>query len=727
MKTRKILSVLLAVMLIIGLVQMPVFAENLTVPAAAGDETVVQIPDKEFQKLLNQTLDPNRAEDAAITVGDMKSLTYLTLSITSDVTNIEGIQHAENLTHLSMSGDIQGLQQLHDLEQLTRLSITNNDYMTDLSQLGAKPVLEQLDLYNCDKLMSLRGLTAENYPKLQVLDCPNCDMLSDISALRDQEINTLKDVDFGDSDAITDITPLHGYDLETLDLEKIMITPENRADYQETIRSLTNLTELYLPYCGVTDADTGMFSTLTQLNTLVLNMNELTNTNFCDRLPAGIETLGLHGNEINNMDNLSKLTNLKNLGFGDNFVTDFTFVQALPSLTPDGIRHEEGSEGFRFRETYSYGSQSNPIEIENGQITLDNPYIGVDGQPVPFTGAEVTTVNDSTVTVSYDAAENTVTLGNIPDSASVNDIMVAVKYDMPVPVDGPKLGELRIQAYVKTKIRYTINYDWGSDAPDGRTLPSDTTEYQSLDAARDAVDTTFTDQTVVKGEKNGKTGTWTFSGWTVTVTGRTVNAKGSWSFTEDHQHTWGQPVYTWTEDGKRCTATRVCTGDSSHVESETVDAAGKVTTPASCTAMGQTTYTAAFTSNWAQTQTKVLTDVEKLPHSYGAGWESDGTGHWHVCAACNTKGDQAKHDFAWIVDQEATETQAGSRHQECTVCGYALTAVAIPPVENPEDTEQSDVPQTEDTGNPLLWLLVCAAAACGLGTTLLVNRKQNRR
>ena len=36
------------------------------------------------------------------------------------------------------------------------------------------------------------------------------------------------------------------------------------------------------------------------------------------------------------------------------------------------------------------------------------------------------------------------------------------------------------------------------------------------------------------------------------------------------------------------------------------------------------------------------------------------------------------HTFEWVIDKEATETEAGSKHEECTVCGYAKAAVEIP-------------------------------------------------
>ena len=217
-----------------------------------------------------------------------------------------------------------------------------------------------------------------------------------------------------------------------------------------------------------------------------------------------------------------------------------------------------------------------------------------------------------------------------------------------------------------------------------------------------------------------------------------MNAKGSWSFEESHQHNWGTPTYTWSADGKTCTAERVCTEDSGHVESEQAAVSGEVTKPATCTEKGETTYTAVFESDWAVTQTKVLEDVEMLPHSYGAEWESDETGHWHMCAVCKAKADEESHTFEWIVDKEATDTQAGSRHQECTVCGYALAAVEIPPLEKPEEPEQpippqtekpaaqpsrSTTPQTGDAGNTLPWALLCVAAA-GVGTAFYTKRKQ---
>lgn len=63
-------------------------------------------------------------------------------------------------------------------------------------------------------------------------------------------------------------------------------------------------------------------------------------------------------------------------------------------------------------------------------------------------------------------------------------------------------------------------------------------------------------------------------------------------------------------------------------------------------------------------------------HRYDDSWYSDENSHWHWCTDkdCpdrngSTK-DQASHTFVWKVDKEATRTQAGSKHEECTVCHF---------------------------------------------------------
>ena len=81
---------------------------------------------------------------------------------------------------------------------------------------------------------------------------------------------------------------------------------------------------------------------------------------------------------------------------------------------------------------------------------------------------------------------------------------------------------------------YTVKYDWGSVFPTGVTLPQNSNSYSSEQQARDAVDTEYTAATRIKAPKDGKNGTWAFSGWdSGSLNGTTVVFRGSWSFTED--------------------------------------------------------------------------------------------------------------------------------------------------------------------------------------------------
>ncbi|MFR4462986.1 MAG: SHIRT domain-containing protein [Bacteroides xylanisolvens] len=65
-------------------------------------------------------------------------------------------------------------------------------------------------------------------------------------------------------------------------------------------------------------------------------------------------------------------------------------------------------------------------------------------------------------------------------------------------------------------------YDWGKEVPEGIDLPVDNKEYATQADAEAAVNQSYSNGTTVKGEKNGKEGVWTFSGWTISVDGLVV-------------------------------------------------------------------------------------------------------------------------------------------------------------------------------------------------------------
>ena len=93
------------------------------------------------------------------------------------------------------------------------------------------------------------------------------------------------------------------------------------------------------------------------------------------------------------------------------------------------------------------------------------------------------------------------------------------------------------------------------------------------------------------------------------------------------------------------------------------------------------------TSDGSDSTMWVLTDLTMTPaadghtHKYGTEWKYDETNHWHECE-CGNKADITAHNFKWIVDRKATTAEKGSKHEECTVCGYKKTAVDIPKIDS---------------------------------------------
>ena len=107
-------------------------------------------------------------------------------------------------------------------------------------------------------------------------------------------------------------------------------------------------------------------------------------------------------------------------------------------------------------------------------------------------------------------------------------------------------------------------------------------------------------------------------------------------------------------------------------------------------------------------------------HSYDAAWKCDGTNHWHECA-CGDTADTAAHTFKWVTDKEATATEKGSKHEECTVCGYKKATVEIPATgsgsgsaSQPTKPGSTDSPQTGDSSSVLWLAILCISGVLGV-------------
>ena len=147
---------------------------------------------------------------------------------------------------------------------------------------------------------------------------------------------------------------------------------------------------------------------------------------------------------------------------------------------------------------------------------------------------------------------------------------------------------------------------------------------------------------------------------------------------------------------------------------------------------------------------KAAVDIPKIDshnHNYGTEWKYDSTNHWHECED-GEKADITAHNFKWIIDKEATATEKGSKHEECTVCGYKKAAVDIPvtnfrnssddqpnkPI-NTASYENSSAdqtnkpintasPKTGNTDNMILWIVLLIAGGGAFITATAVDRKK---
>ena len=84
------------------------------------------------------------------------------------------------------------------------------------------------------------------------------------------------------------------------------------------------------------------------------------------------------------------------------------------------------------------------------------------------------------------------------------------------------------------------------------------------------------------------------------------------------------------------------------------------------------------------------------------------------------------HTFQWVVDKEATATEKGSKHEECSVCGYKKAAVEIPAADPTAGSGNVTAPKTGDDSSPMAWLaLLFISGGVLTGATVLGRKKKS--
>ena len=111
-----------------------------------------------------------------------------------------------------------------------------------------------------------------------------------------------------------------------------------------------------------------------------------------------------------------------------------------------------------------------------------------------------------------------------------------------------------------------------------------------------------------------------------------------------------------------------------------------IDTPATATTSGSKHKECTVCGYTMTTETIPATGGGEHTHSYGSEWKNDADNHWHECS-CGDKKDTAAHTAGeWIIDTPASATTDGSKHKECTVCGYTMATETIPATGGGEHT-----------------------------------------
>ena len=141
--------------------------------------------------------------------------------------------------------------------------------------------------------------------------------------------------------------------------------------------------------------------------------------------------------------------------------------------------------------------------------------------------------------------------------------------------------------------------------------------------------------------------------------------------------------------------------------------------------------------NFTVNDTEVPKDESTTTHTHEYTYKYDENGHWQECS-CGDKTAVEEHTFGeWVTDKEATATEAGSKHRECTVCGYTETeAIAATGTSSTgsstssgssstsSNTSSVSQPQTGDNTNIAMWAFISVLAVAGVSTFVFTHRKR---
>ena len=329
-----------------------------------------------------------------------------------------------------------------------------------------------------------------------------------------------------------------------------------------------------------------------------------------------------------------------------------------PSLTVSGnaIVKASGAEG-------GIASNSSPVAPSGTGIVFDNGTGTVYGnvtlqENLEIGEGESLTLDDG---ASLDAGNHNVIVdGGTLDENLANSLGDSVKYAPTIttqPTSQTVTEGGTATFTVVTSGTEPLSYQWQQSTDGGQS-------WTDIGGATNATYTTEATTTSMNGYQYRCVVSNSAGSITSDAVSLTVN---------EHVHTWGNPVWSWSEDGKTCTVTFTCEKDENHKESPKVDVTSAVKKPATCTETGVTTYTATVEFNGqTYTDTKDVADLPATGHSYGKpvwNWSEDGK----TCTVTFTCEKDENHKempevkVASEVKTPATCTEAGVTSYTATV------------------------------------------------------------
>ena len=582
MKAKKLIGFMLSLSMIFAAV--PAYVHAAETNDIGINET--NFPDENFR---NYLLNQNYGKDKIITETELTGIKNINV-LNKNISSIKGI---ENFTYLERFSAYNN--------NLTEVDLSKNTNLTSCSL--SKNKLTNIDLTANTKLQSID--ISENEFTDTSFKFPETDTVKTIyvnnNNLTTFDCTKYKNLDYLNikNNQVSSIKP--GENLTKLNLEGNNITSLNDINCPKLkeliLNNNTNLTSvdltslpalqrLFLENTNITSLDLSKNVNLMNLRILNSPVAQLNNLDNC----TSLETLYLNNCNVSSVD-LSSLNKIKNIYCISSPITtlDTSSVPTLEIINCRNvnIRSVDCTNKQRLKEVTLENTNVVALDLTNSGFkptslqaskvnVTGNSRIVLDGSPISeLEGFDVTNIlsieggdfkND---TVNFAKGSDTITYQYKVNKKLNRNENYAVSFSLKKHAHTASIVEGKTPTCTEDGYKDYYTCECGANFEDKEC----TTAIEDIEA------------------------------WKVSEEGGKLAATG---------HNWNKPVYTWNEENGNqiCVATRTCANDETHTEVVTANVTSKVTKKPGATTKGETTYTAAFTEEWAEDQVLIVEDID---------------------------------------------------------------------------------------------------------------------